>query len=271
MQSILNTHSDFLIWGEHNGFLRQIAAAYYEARHERFPDRSGLDGPARVQRLRTLRHWAAWDNLLGEDEFVEHFREFIRSFFSDPAGNATRWGFKEIRYGRSSKDQTLKFLFECFPETRLILLVRDPESTIFSILSHWVFAGEREGKLNVPDLDAQVLAAAHSWNVQYMHLHHLAQAHPGKCLKLRYEDLTGAESAAGSYERLSQFLEASPFRYKAALAKVKDASVKTDPTALLIRVRIQALHAEIEAATSGARAAYGYGNAQSVRPAKTAT
>ncbi|HEX5229788.1 MAG TPA: sulfotransferase [Bryobacteraceae bacterium] len=265
LQSILNTNPDFVIWGEHNGFLRQIAAAYYDARHERFPDHSGLDAPARIRELRAPRHWPAWDNLTGEAEFIERFREFIRSFFADPAGKATRWGFKEIRYGRGSKDQTLKLMLECFPETRIIILIRSPEATIFSILSHWTFAAERQGKIDLQDLDAQILAAAHSWNVQYMHLHNLAQA-PGKCLKLRYEDLTDA----GSYGRLSQFLDTSPFQYKTALARVKDASKKTDPTAVLIRRRLRALQAEIEAATSSARAAYGYDGPAPLRQVKTA-
>ena len=253
LQSILNTHRDFLIWGEHNGFLRQIAAAYYEARHERFPDRSGWDAQRRIRQLRNHRHWAAWQNLCGEAEFHERFRAFIRSLFADPFGQATRWGFKEIRYPRGSKDQTLRLMFDCFPETRLIILIRDAEATIFSILSHWVF-GQRDARPGLAELDAQILAAAHSWNVQYMHLHRLAKTYAGNCLKLRYEDLKNAKS----YERLSQFLEASPFDYPAALAKVKDASNKSDPTALLIRRRMKFLQAEIESATAGARAAYGY-------------
>lgn len=254
LQSIINTHPDFLIWGEHNGFLRQLAAAYYEARHERFPDQSGLDAEQRIKKLRNPRHWAAWQNLCGEAEFQERFRAFIRSLFADPSGQAMRWGFKEIRYSRSSKDQALKLMFDCFPETRLIILIRDPEATIFSILSHWIFAARRDGRIGLRDLDAQILAAAHSWNVQYMHLHNLSKAHAGNCLKLRYEDLNSPRP----YEKLSQFLEASPFDYKAALSRVKDESNKSDPTALLIHRRIKLLRQEIEAATNSARAAYGY-------------
>lgn len=254
LQSILNTNPDFLIWGEHNGFLRRVAAAYYEAKHERFPGQSGLGAAERIKKLRNARRWPAWDNLCGEDEFLERFRAFIRSFFVDPTGQATRWGFKEIRYARSSKDQALRLMFDCFPETRLIVLVREPGATIFSVMSHWVFAGRRHGNIQSHELDANILGAAHSWNVQYMHLHSLSQAHASNCLALRYEDLGNPKL----YLKLSRFLGTSPFDYKSVIGKVKDASNKTDRTALLIRRRMDHLQPLIEAATGGARAAYGY-------------
>jgi Sulfotransferase family len=145
LQSVLNTNPDFLIWGEHNGFLRQIAAAYYDAAHQRFPDQSGMNGGERIKKLRDSRRWPAWDNLCGAEEFREQFRGFIRSFFADPTGRAGRWGFKEIRYGQTADDRTLQLMFDCFSETRLVILVREPEGTIFSVLSHWAFADQRQG------------------------------------------------------------------------------------------------------------------------------
>src|SRR5579863_7074459 len=139
LQSILNTNADFLIWGEHNGFLRQVAAAYYEAEHPRFPDQKSQSAPERIRKLRDGRRWPAWDNLCGQAEFLDHFRAFVRSFFADPAGHAARWGFKEIRYARDAQDHTLRLMFECFPAMRLIILVREPEASIFSMMSRWDF------------------------------------------------------------------------------------------------------------------------------------
>jgi hypothetical protein len=255
LQSVLNTNREFLIWGEHNGFLRQIAAAYYEAPHPRFPDKSDLDAEHRIERLRDARRWPAWDNLCGEQEFLDRFRAFVRSFFADPTGPATRWGFKEIRYGRSADDQTLRFMFDCFPQTRLVILIREPAPTIFSILSRWVFAEKRQGNIQLDDLDQRILAAAHAWSVQYMHLHVLSQAHAPNCLSLCYEKLASPET----YDELSRFLETAPFNYRRHINGVKDASNKADPTASLIQQRIEYLQPQIAASTCEARAAYGYG------------
>jgi hypothetical protein len=256
LQSILNTNPEFLIWGEHNGFLRQIAAAYYGALHPRFPDRSELTPAQRIKKLRNPRHWPAWDNLSGETEFLNHFRVLLRSLFADPTGQATRWGFKEIRYGRDLKDYALRLMFECFPETRLIVLIREPEPTIFSMLSHWAFAGRREGNLDLDELDQQILTAAHSWTVQYRELHSLARMHALNSFLVRYEDL----GHANLYPQLAKFLNTSLFDYRKITAR-KDASNKTDPTALLIRRRIQLLHREIAATTCEVRSAYGYPSA----------
>jgi hypothetical protein len=254
LQSVLNTNPEFLIWGEHNGFLRQIAAAYYDAPHPRFPDQSALDAADRIKKLRSPRHWPAWDNLCGAEEFRERFRALIRSFFADPMGRAVRWGFKEIRYGQTPDDRTLRLMFECFPETRLIILVREPEATIFSVLSHWAFADQRRGNIDIEDLDRQILASAGLWNAQYTQLQAVAQAHRANCRSVRYEDL----GSSATYHQLSKFLETSSFNYRSQIEKVKDASNKTDLTALLIQGRIASLRPQIEAVTSDARAPFGY-------------
>ncbi len=250
----MNTNPDFLIWGEHNGFLKQIASAYYGAAHPRFPDRLALGAEHRIKQLRDGRRWAAWDNLCGDAEFLERFRAFIRSLFADPTSQAARWGFKEIRYAQDAQDRTLQLMFDCFPEMRLIVLVREPAPTIFSMLSHWVFPDRRNGNIDLDELDQRILTLADSWNVQYMHLRSFLQVRPSACMAIRYEDLRNPHT----YRKLSNFLEASSFDFGACLGKVKDASGKTDPTAVLVRQRIQFLDRRIAVATSNARAAYGY-------------
>ena len=250
----MNTNPDFLIWGEHNGFLRHIAKAYYDAAHPLFPDKLNLSAAERIKRLRVGNRWPAWDNLSGEAEFEERFRAFIRSFFADPAGRATRWGFKEIRYGQDAQDNTLRLMFDCFPETRLIVLIREPEPTIFSILSRWVFADRRRGNIDLHELDQQILSAARSWNAQYMHLHALVQNHAPGCFPVRYEDLRSPDT----YRNLSRFLATPAFDYRKQIGKVKDTANRTDPTAVLIERRIKLLEPHIASATNDAREAYGY-------------
>jgi hypothetical protein len=253
----LNTNPDFLIWGEHNGFLRHVAAAYYDAAHPRFPDKLALGAEERIKRLRDPSRWPAWDNLCGEAEFLDRFQAFFRSIFADPTGRASRWGFKEIRYPGDASDQALRFTLDCFPETRLIVLIREPEPTLFSMLSRWAFDGQRNGDIDLDDLDQRILAAAALWNLQYMCLQSLIQTHRSNCLPLRYEEL----GSARTYQKLARFLETSSFDYARHISQVKDASNKTDPTARLITRRIEFLHPQIAAATSDAREAYGYSRA----------
>ncbi len=71
---------------------------------------------------------------------------------------------------------------------------------------------------------------------------------------MHYEDLASAQT----YRELASFLETSSFDYQRIVGKVKDASNKTDPTALLIRSRMELLEPRIVAATCKAREAYGY-------------
>ena len=73
------------------------------------------------------------------------------------------------------------------------------------------------------------------------------------CLSLCYEKLASPQT----YRELSRFLETSPFKYQSHIGNVKDASNKADPTALLIRQRIDSLQPQIAAATRDVRAAFG--------------
>jgi hypothetical protein len=251
LQSILNTNPDFLIWGEHNGFLRQLASAYFEAAHPRFPDHEALSAAERIKRLRDPRRWPAWDNLCGETGFRARFQSAVRSFFADPEGLVTRWGFKEIRYPRDSDDRTLEFLLDCFPEARLVILVREPRATIFSMLSRWAFSEVAPETIDDADVDCRIASAAQSWNWQYSALHRFAR---GQCMVLRYEDL----GSAGTYRTLATFLDAAPFHFKRELAKVKDRADKSGPAAIRIRERMLVLEPLIEDLTREMSAIYGY-------------
>jgi Sulfotransferase family len=261
LQSILNTNPDFVIWGEHNGFLRQVAEAYYQAEHPRFPDRENLAETDRVHRLRDPRGWPAWDNRCGEAGFRERFQTFVRSFFADPEGHASRWGFKEIRYPRDSQDRTFPFLFDCFPDARLIVLVREPRATIFSMLSHWVFSGppgdigrDMGRDMGNDELDGRILAAAEAWNAQYSLLYAFTQLHPAGCVEVRYEDLGSATTRRG----LAGFLQTSSFDFDSVMATVKDAADKSSAAADRIRQRMLDLEPRIEGLTQAARGIHGY-------------
>ncbi len=254
LQSILNTNPDFLIWGEHNGFLRQVAAAYFEAAHPRFPDREPLGETKRVNRLRDARRWPAWDNLRDEAGFRESFRNFVRSFFADPTNQASRWGFKEIRYPRDSEDRTWQFLFDCFPEARLVVSVREPRATIFSMLSHWVFSERPHEEIGNAELDQQILAVA-SPGTRNMpccinSLSSILRAARRFAMKT-----LGFPKPAGRWQT---FLKPIRSISRAEMGKVKDAADKTGPTALRIQQRMHVIEPQIESVTAEMGAVHGY-------------
>lgn len=253
LQSILNTNASFLIWGEHNGFLRQIADAYFASVHSPFL-KENLKLTERMDRLRSLHEWTAWDNLRGKTELRDRFRGFTRSFFFDPEAGNVRWGFKEVRYPHDSNDRALQLMFDLFPKTRLIVLIREPEATIFSILSRWTYFRRRDGSIETEELDRRILALADRWVFQYEQLHSFYLSHASNCLLVRYEDLAIPET----YQKLVQFLETDSFDYRSRIATVKNASKKTDPTGLLIRMRIDALRPQIIGKTRETQLTYGY-------------
>src|SRR5262249_22002864 len=139
LQSMVNAHPSFAIWGEHNAFLRPIADAYYMTKSSitwRNSSHQNSNTADRASRLRDVRHWSAWENPVDLASLEIQFRDFVTSIFQT-ASIDQRWGFKEIRYGMSAGDRTLDFLRTCFPAARFLIIVRHPAETLFSILSAW--------------------------------------------------------------------------------------------------------------------------------------
>jgi hypothetical protein len=259
LQAILNTNPEFLIWGEHNGILRQIAAAYFKIASPitGFPDELKLTAAERIERLHDQSRVTAWDNLFDRDALRARFRIFIRSLFADPTGRCPRWGFKEIRYGRGSHDLVLPLLRECFPEGRFIFVVREPGATLFSMLSAWLYVRTRYFTLNTYDTDRQILYLSNLWAQTYTYLHTYLHAYPNEAFLVRYEDMNKAET----YTSLARFLGThQPFDYQSHVGTVKDASVKDDDTADFLRKRIAHLRPRIDLITRQTRRAYGYGD-----------
>ena len=98
-----------------------------------------------MDRLRDARR------LAGLGQFLRRSR-VPRSLSRLSSDRSSRIPRAVLRAGVSKKFDTLAtpriarsdFLFDCFPETRLIILVREPRPTIFSMLSRWVFLDRDE-------------------------------------------------------------------------------------------------------------------------------
>ncbi len=253
LQSILNTSPEFFIWGEHGGFLRQLAIAYFDTTSSGSLCRLDADTRPIAEKLRQLRDptsWNAWLNPFGEPMFRESFRKFVRSFFAPPAHSEARWGFKEIRYGVES-DMVPWFLHACFPKAQFIILVRNPVDTIFSYLSSW----QRCADTHISAVDEALKEAASRWTVQYERLFLFHHSAGGRSCIVKYEQLHDH----GTYAALAGFLGATkPFDYEGALGTVNDACEKHDEFASIIRERVRVHGRYLNHLTAATRALYSY-------------
>jgi hypothetical protein len=143
-QTLLCRAPDTWIWGEHKGFLKLILQA-----RERFLSAEGMLAEGRralaagggIQPdhfVGTDLDWAlAWANMITPAVFDELMRGFIDAYMRQglPAGR-TRWGFKEIRYGRQD-DPTPTSLLDLFPGGTVIHTLRHPRASIESAIRAW--------------------------------------------------------------------------------------------------------------------------------------
>ena len=254
-QHLLNTRSEFLIWGEHGGFLRHIAEAYYfRDGTEAIENIREWTGEAsedkRVKRLREPNRWTGWDNAFSLGEWDNRYRQIIRSFFTITGLQQNRWGFKEIRYGWT-EDRTLQMLLACFPHAKFVVVVREPMATVFSMLASW----HRDLRVGGSAIDETLLSVTGGWRDQYDNLKRFQESSPASCLICRFEDL----KTPALLQRLTSFLNvAEPFSSADLNPRNLDACEKNDQLAKQIRERMKALQGRLEEMTSATQQRYGY-------------
>jgi hypothetical protein len=139
LQRILNSYPDITIWGEHGGFLKETAAAFFRILENRgnnqfvFSQNSanGIMPWELILERKKPQHWQAWLNLFAREQVLPVFRRHLESFFRHPSmPNDHHWGFKEIRYGNN--DRVVEFLSCLYPDARFIFLVRNAFDTLAS-------------------------------------------------------------------------------------------------------------------------------------------
>jgi hypothetical protein len=253
LQSILNSDPNFVIWGEHNGFLRHIADAYYAIDNSlvrnRMSDGVASTGEERLARLRDLSFWPAWANPLSQEQLLDQFRYFIRQVFDRDRPDC-RWGFKEIRYPRKRTDKTLEFLHACFPGAQFLIIVRNPFDTLFSVMLAWF----RTLETNEGRVDLVLRWFMRQWSRKYEQLflfHHSTR----RSLIVKYEDLIETRDVTA----IESFLQVpAPFPCGPVFDAVRGAAVKDDDFARLVRRHMDATHEELARISRRTRLLYGY-------------
>ncbi len=172
LQRFLNSNPNFLIWGEHNGYLRSFSENF----------RALQDWSYAKSEQREIFFSEGYDNFVPNVVPVNEDLEraaiaHIWTLFGAPARRLGKriWGFKEVRY----RVQIALHLQECFSNARFIHLTRNI-GDCFRSMKRWETTGEWEPKWTYEALETWV-AVNESFLRRGAHLNHL--------MTLRYEDM----------------------------------------------------------------------------------
>ncbi|MEM0954839.1 MAG: sulfotransferase [Pseudomonadota bacterium] len=191
VQRAINAHPDVVMYGEHEGFLGPIANSYHKLTQtpdvERYIYSKTAVSPELIQGpIKNRKADICWvNNFTREDVYREHRNLVLNLLAQGLDLDTVHWGFKEIRYRKGQ--HTLWFLREMFPESKFIVLVRDPLDTLVSGLLAW------EAPADLPQDDGLLYQKAarrvDSWTEKYVYLMGHVQTNPDGLLVLKYEDL----------------------------------------------------------------------------------
>jgi hypothetical protein len=186
LQKILNSVDNVAIYGEHGGFLKQIAAAYFLNLEDKMIEKyimsqnaAGKDPLSVFQTLKNPQLWSAWTNWYNRETVRSNFRDFIESFFNPISlEQKVHWGFKEIRYGLD--DQVPEMLADLYADGRFVFIVRHPVHVVASKIS----ARASDG----------IEADAHTWVAQNTSFLNFCRVHSERSKSVHYEEIISNNS-----------------------------------------------------------------------------
>ena len=194
LQKILNSVENVMIYGEHGGFLKQVAAAYFLNLEDKMIEKyimsqnvAGKDPHSVFETLKDPQLWSAWTNWYNQETVKDNFRDFIESFFNPVSlKQKVHWGFKEIRYGLD--DRVLEMLADLYPDGRFVFIFRHPVDVIASKISARASEGIE------PD--------AHTWVAQNTYFLTFFRENEERSRTVYYEELISKDS-----KQLSQLFD----------------------------------------------------------------
>jgi hypothetical protein len=193
LQKILNSADDVMIWGEHGGFLKQTAQAYFHHTEKPRVNQAifrqnpvAKDPNLDFNRSMLTNIGYSWMNWYGRREVAANFAGLIESFFHPPGMKKRHWGFKEIRYG--GDDRAIELLAELFPTARFVFIVRNPVDVIASqaALGWGSKTARRSGWKQL----------AEAWAAQNRGLLEFERANEERTRWVRFESLISKDSGA---------------------------------------------------------------------------
>lgn len=212
LQRIINSAEDVVIWGEHGGFLSQVAEAYFF----NFEDKTILHNipkhnypfhtpQARVRELKNSKLWPGWFNWYSQREVQDIFRSLIENFFNPPdLKQNVSWGFKEIKYGQGCR--TLEMLSDLYADAKFIFIIRDPIDVIaayfFKYIKKKSGLGEQLTISRAIELKENckfsITKEAEMWRKQNNYFIDFRKKNSQRSLLVAYEDLIADPSTSES-------------------------------------------------------------------------
>ena len=208
LSRILNCHPNVTIWGEHGGFINQLAE---------IDDIMTRVGPLGVEiskrnldeyitaTEKSVSRFNPWVSPVNRRAFQTWAKTYIRKTFSDSLPPGHHWGFKEVRY---HSPRTVRFLAELFPHSRFILLTRNVTDLCLSnIFTSWSF--NRLAEAGIGNDEAAVRAVVDDCVYALRAIEHnfaiAASRYPERTLALSYDDI--GRDMDGLIHRVFTFLE----------------------------------------------------------------
>jgi hypothetical protein len=213
IQRIINTSNNITLWGEHDGFLAAIANSfhnvlYYPPLNDFYYSKLDEISPSLIEEsFIEYDKNINWLNPFDKETIRNQYRSFIYSIFNQTNYNDNKkWGFKEIRY--TNKDKTVKMLFELFPETKIILSIRNPLDVILSQMLAFCSEKERESAFvsnEYEPLQFQIQEYALRLNRILASYYQWLHEFPNNTIIIRYENLI--KEKVTTINRLFNFLD----------------------------------------------------------------
>jgi len=180
LQRLLNSYDDILIWGEHAGFLEDVARGFFRA----WENPNVFQATNRVGDVlhdsRPADTWQGWMGWSGREDWVRTFRTFVESLFvPDGLPGKRHWGFKEIRYLATPGDRILEFLRLLYPDGIFVFIVRHPLNAIASV---------RRIPEGAHRLD-ELRRLCKGWESRYRAYRAWYEADPGRSFWIVYEEM----------------------------------------------------------------------------------
>lgn len=209
VQRELSNMDGIWIWGEHDGILRGLLSWGETVKQSEVLHKLSFNNSTRSPEQ--IMHEAgegeanslAWLNSFRPSDVDVSLRDLILRLFATklPAGT-TCWGFKEIRYG--PEDRVAEHLLRLFPKAKIVHVVRDPISTIYSSLAAWNSTELNNLGANPDQLREKFKEYADRWMQITQYYLDLKKSNPSRVFTLRIENFSAQKAP------LMAFLEIEP-------------------------------------------------------------